>query len=201
MEKNQKKQPLQSRSKETVNSILEAATRILKRDGITNLNTNRIAEVAGVSVGSIYQFFKNKESILEELLTSTLDKNLEDLMKILDQGDGKSLRPFFDKLVDGIYLNFDKRGAITTALLEHAPQLIGVKRFRKIDERLIPILLEKMKSRGVKIRSRDPETAIFVILQSIRGVVSMSYTRPYSDDERRRVKRELVDLCTRYMED
>ena len=62
-----RKRPKQGRSKFTVDSILEAATRILIADGYASFNTNRVAEVAGVSVGSLYQYFPNKEAIVAAL--------------------------------------------------------------------------------------------------------------------------------------
>ena len=49
-------------------AILEAAARILETGGATGLNTNAIAQRAGVSVGSLYQYFPNKEAILAELI-------------------------------------------------------------------------------------------------------------------------------------
>ena len=61
------KPPQQARSRETVRAILEAAARVLSRDGYDGASTNRIAEVAGVSIGSLYQFFPNKESIFAAL--------------------------------------------------------------------------------------------------------------------------------------
>src|SRR5215510_5098878 len=62
-----RKQPRQRRSKETVEAILEAAARILVRHGYDGANTNRIAAAAGVSVGSLYQYFPNKESLVAAL--------------------------------------------------------------------------------------------------------------------------------------
>ncbi len=62
-----KKQPKQDRSRVTVEAIIEATTRILKREGRAALTTNRIAQVAGVSVGSLYQYFPNKEALLAEV--------------------------------------------------------------------------------------------------------------------------------------
>jgi AcrR family transcriptional regulator len=49
--------PQQPRARETVNAVLDAVARILRRDGIAAITTNRIAEVAGVSIGSVYQYF------------------------------------------------------------------------------------------------------------------------------------------------
>jgi AcrR family transcriptional regulator len=62
-----RKKPKQDRSQTTVDALVEATARILVRDGPERLSTNRIAEVAGVSIGSLYQYFPNKEALLEEL--------------------------------------------------------------------------------------------------------------------------------------
>lgn len=202
MEKTKKKPPLQERSKQTVQAILEASARILGKDGLAALNTNRISEVAGVSVGSVYQFFRNKDSILEELLTRVLDQNVDELLRILETENSREtgLRSFVEKVVGGIFSNFEKRGFVMNALLENAPQLIGLKRIQKVDERIIPKVMEKMQSHGVKIRPKDAETAIFVVMQAVRGVTSMAYARKMSEAERARIKRELVDLCVRYLD-
>ncbi|MBX3181345.1 MAG: TetR/AcrR family transcriptional regulator [Polyangiaceae bacterium] len=59
--------PQQARSRETVVTILVAATRVLLQHGPGRLSTNRIAKVAGVSVGSLYQYFSDKRGLLAEL--------------------------------------------------------------------------------------------------------------------------------------
>jgi AcrR family transcriptional regulator len=64
-----RKKPLQARSERLVATILEAAIRVLARDGAQRFTTARVAETAGVSVGSLYQYFPNKESILFRLQT------------------------------------------------------------------------------------------------------------------------------------
>lgn len=62
-----KRNPKQARSKETVAVILEGAARVLLAQGYKGATTNRIAEAAGVSVGSIYEYFSNKDEIFEAL--------------------------------------------------------------------------------------------------------------------------------------
>ncbi len=62
-----RKQPSQQRSTKLVEAILEAAVRVLSRDGAGGFNTVRVAERAGVSVGSLYQYFPNKQAILFRL--------------------------------------------------------------------------------------------------------------------------------------
>src|SRR6201996_4238210 len=62
-----RKQPKQARSAQLVSDILMAATQVLARDGAHRFTTARVAEKAGVSVGSLYQYFPNKEAILFRL--------------------------------------------------------------------------------------------------------------------------------------
>jgi AcrR family transcriptional regulator len=64
-----RKAPRQARSAQLVEDTLEAAIRILARDGAKRFTTARVAAAAGVSVGSLYQYFPNKESILFRLQT------------------------------------------------------------------------------------------------------------------------------------
>jgi len=62
-----RKPPRQERSRETVRAILEAAARVFEEQGVAGATTDRIAERAGVSIGSLYQYFPSKEAILATL--------------------------------------------------------------------------------------------------------------------------------------
>ena len=59
--------PRQRRARQTVEAVLDAVARVLKREGVKAVTTNRIAEVAGVSIGSVYQYFPNKRAIFVAL--------------------------------------------------------------------------------------------------------------------------------------
>ena len=63
-QKNQRRRPKQARSRATLDAILEAASQILERDGAAGFNTNVVAERAGVSIGTLYQYFPDKTAIL-----------------------------------------------------------------------------------------------------------------------------------------
>lgn len=62
-----RRRPVQRRARQTVEAILDAVVRILKREGLAAVTTNRIAEVAGLSVGSVYQYFPHKQAIFVAL--------------------------------------------------------------------------------------------------------------------------------------
>ncbi len=79
---NPRKSALQKRSRVTVNALLEATARILVREGFDKASTNRIAEVAGVSVGSLYQYFPSKEALVAALI----DRHNQEVMQAV-QGE------------------------------------------------------------------------------------------------------------------
>lgn len=62
-----RRQPKQRRARQTVDAVVEAAVRVLKREGSDAVTTNRVAEVAGVSIGSVYQYFPDKNAIFVAL--------------------------------------------------------------------------------------------------------------------------------------
>jgi len=80
MEKNKKtkiivKSPTQERSRQTVSTILEACSRLLVSEGFYSITTDKIAKEAGVSIGSLYQFFGNKESVVQAVVKNLLEED------------------------------------------------------------------------------------------------------------------------------
>lgn len=76
-----RKQPQQKRSSMTVEAILQAAILTLKRRGLHGFNTNIVAETAGISVGSLYQYFPSKDAILTTLIR-TMRREMRDAMTL-----------------------------------------------------------------------------------------------------------------------
>src|SRR5271170_7604762 len=102
-----RKRPRQERSGRLVSDVLEAAVRVLAREGAQRFTTIRVAEEAGVSVGSLYQYFPNKQAILYRLQLDEWDETGEAIDAI--RGDGelpparrlrKLLRAFFQSECD-----------------------------------------------------------------------------------------------------
>lgn len=74
-----RKHASQERSRATVDALVEATARILVREGFDKASTNRIAEVAGVSVGSLYQYFPGKEA----LVVAVIDRHNQQIMRVV----------------------------------------------------------------------------------------------------------------------
>lgn len=86
-----RKKPLQSRSRATVQAVLVASAHILEEHGLAGFNTNAVAERAGVSIGSLYQYFPSKDAILVALMEQSLTMFSEDLSEAIDGAPGDSL--------------------------------------------------------------------------------------------------------------
>jgi AcrR family transcriptional regulator len=83
MSLNQRKQPLQARSQATMEAIVEAAAQLISARGLDGFNTNAVAERAGVSIGSLYQYFPNKDAIMVALIRRTQEERAKALGAVL----------------------------------------------------------------------------------------------------------------------
>ena len=97
-----RREPKQQRSRQTVDAVLEAVNLVVKRHGSQAITTNRIAEAAGVSVGSLYQYFPDKRAIF----TALHDRHVDDVRQVIDQTTAAcasaSLEEFARELVQGL---------------------------------------------------------------------------------------------------
>ncbi len=194
------KRPKQDRSKSTVDAILEAVTHIMDKDGPMSLTTNKIAEKAGVSVGSLYQYFKNKESIFEAILLRMTEQNLASLEQQLSQKpDEVSIRSIIQIVVQSHFDNIQKMGKLSSVLFEYAPQVLSPNHFKKSDERVIKFLMDKTEEYKIDLRPENRANAFFICSQAVRGVIFMTViSRPH--EERQDLINELIEMLSIYLE-
>ncbi|RJF89286.1 TetR/AcrR family transcriptional regulator [Oleomonas cavernae] len=98
-----RKKPVQQRSKATTIAIVEAASMILRKDDHIAFTTNDIARRAGVSIGSLYQFFPNKEAILTAVIASWVDAIASEIDEIPSGGDGSGPQEAIGSLVTALF--------------------------------------------------------------------------------------------------
>jgi len=115
-----RKQPRQARSARLVEDTLEAAIRVLTRDGAQRFTAARVAEEAGVSVGSLYQYFPNKEAILFRLQTDEWRRTGELLDGIMGDASREPIQRLRDMVV-AFFRSEWEEAALRTALGDAAP--------------------------------------------------------------------------------
>ena len=119
-----RKAPVQSRSKDTVEAVLAAASRILVAKGWAGLSMQEVAAVAGVSPGSLYQYFPDKHALVAELVERISQREAEfQLQRFQALPQGTRLLELLELIVRGT-LEFQRReGELMRALLEALPHL------------------------------------------------------------------------------
>ncbi|TWB94865.1 TetR family transcriptional regulator [Bradyrhizobium macuxiense] len=115
-----RKQPQQARSTELVAAILDAAVQVLTKEGAQRFTTARVAERAGVSVGSLYQYFPNKASILFRLQSDEWRQNISLLRDILEDAARPPLHRL-RTLVHAFIRSECEEAAVRVALNDAAP--------------------------------------------------------------------------------
>jgi AcrR family transcriptional regulator len=116
-----RKAPTQQRSRAMVDAILEAATRILGKKGWARFTTNEVAAIAGVSVGSLYQYFPNKLALAEAIRQRHLDSVLAALSIFGEGNEVVTLDQRVARLIDGVIAAHSVDPALHRVLLDEVP--------------------------------------------------------------------------------
>lgn len=118
-----RKEPRQARSRATVDAIVQAGARVLGDRGWAGFTTNKVAEVAGVSIGSLYQYFPDKLSLIEAVRSH----HFEDVLRVIRKAmDGrKPVRQFAEALVDGMIAAHLEHPALHRVMLDEVPGHAG----------------------------------------------------------------------------
>jgi AcrR family transcriptional regulator len=115
-----RKEPRQARSRATTDAVLDAAAHILGERGWAGLTTNAVAELAGVSIGSLYQYFPNKLALIEAVRRRHFDDVLAILRAAADEKTSRQRR--IATLVDGMITIHSRHPAAHRVLLEESPR-------------------------------------------------------------------------------
>jgi AcrR family transcriptional regulator len=154
-----RKAPVQSRSQATVQAILEAAARVLARQSLPGFNTNRVAEVAGVSIGTLYQYFPNKEALVGALIEREQAALADAVQQAVDDSAGKSLQASIAALVS-VAIEHQFGQPLFAAALDHEERRLPLQRMLRASEQRIADSVTALLSRHArKLRVAPDATA------------------------------------------
>jgi AcrR family transcriptional regulator len=190
-----RKSASQERSRATVDALVEATARILVKDGFEKTSTNRIAEVAGVSVGSLYQYFPSKEA----LVAAVIDRHNEEIMAIVratlcevaDMPLEKAVRRLVTVAIDAHRIN----PKLHRVLAEQIPRAgkLDVEAFSREVHTLVRAYLD---SRRKEMRRIDLDVATFICVSAIEAVAHNTVLNQ-AETLPDKLVRTLVDETTR----
>lgn len=190
-----RKAPRQARSRATVDAIIEAGTRVLGRQGWAEFSTNGVAATAGVSIGSLYQYFPNKLSLIEAIRQRHFSEVL-DVVRLASEHTG-TLEEGIGVLVQGMLAVHRAFPALHRALLEEVPRS---KELGAAHDEFERQYLGHYKLLIARHRRHDPQAAdmsALVLSAAVEGVVHHAALRGGRDV--RVLKQELVALACAYV--
>ena len=170
-----RKQPVQARSKAMVDAVAEACLRILEKEGEDALTVSRIAEVSGATVGSIYQYFPNKESMISAVYERILNQESEQLFEMRKQLEGLPLqailRQVFSNMIrveqrlHGLSQDFHQRYSTALHLGQwHAPRA-------STQEFINTTWLQLLQMHASEVQTDTPELAAYVLGKGLREII------------------------------
>jgi AcrR family transcriptional regulator len=161
-----RKVPSQARSQETVSIILEASARILESRGLHGFNTNAIAARAGVSIGSLYQYFPNRDAIVLALIGSFEDALQDAVLKAVQGGRGQELKPRLKLLVRALVRVHYRRPRLNR-VLEAEEERLGREADKSAFDASVLQLLQDHRHEVTVPVSEATEQVVVAILRSL----------------------------------
>jgi AcrR family transcriptional regulator len=197
-----RKRPQQARAQSTVHAILEATVQVLEREGPDAATTTRIAEVAGVSVGTLYQYFSHRDAILDALQEREFERALGLMQTVLSDGNlARSPRDTVMAAVEGMGELYVACPGVHRVLAMEGLRSTKADRLHSFDLRVIALVRHFLAATGAPVRRKNVDAAAFVAFQCVRATMLASLLeRPAGLNDKTLVE-ELVDLLLRYLVD
>lgn len=194
-----RKKPASSKGHAIVNAIVEAARFILDEDGYDGLTSNRIAERAGVSIGSFYQYFPNREAVVAELARSIERQTLALFEQRVGDSRGDPLK-LVDHAIDILVSNaLGGRGARAQVLLQ-VPRGWTQHVSREVDERVNTLVEQVLIAHSCHFpRIDNPRVSAFMLVSATESIVENCIERHPEWIESGELRSQLRTMVVRYL--
>lgn len=183
----------QARARASVAAILEAAARVLLRHGYAGATTNRIAEVAGVSVGTLYQYFEDKDALFDSLIRREIAA-VGHALEAIEPESQEALELTLSRIFLAV-LGAMPHGPELSRRLEHVPNALLRRRVAAGKQRVMELVRRLLEAHRAELRVDDLELAAFVIVNASEGVGLQAGPELFGE----RLAAELTTLFTRYL--
>jgi AcrR family transcriptional regulator len=179
----------------TVSALLEATARILVREGFDKASTNRIAEVAGVSVGSLYQYFPSKEALVAALIDRHNEEVKQVVQRELADAVDQPIEQAVRKLVTLAIRAHRIDPKLHRVLSEQIPRVGKLEKIETFNRQNHALFRAYLESRRDEIRAVDLGLAAFVCVTSIEALThtAVLHHKMVSDE----ATEALIDEATR----
>jgi AcrR family transcriptional regulator len=192
----------QQRSRATVDALVEATARILVEEGFDKASTNRIADVAGVSVGSLYQYFPSKEA----LVAAVIERHQQEILQTVRRELEGVLTDPVDKAVRRLVLVAVKAHRVDPklhrVLAEQIPRVGKLEKLESFNRENFTFFSSYLERHRAELRVDDLGLASFVCVTAIEALTHnavLHYSNMLSDERMETLVEEAVRLVTGYL--
>ncbi len=197
-----RKSGTQARSRETVKALVEATARVLVREGFHAANTNRIAEEAGVSVGSLYQYFPSKEALVVAVIERHKDEMMAVLHSTLTAASSMPLEGASRALVRMMIETHRVNPQLHRVLVEEVPRTGRLGEVETFDREAYAVIRAFLKSRQSEMRKLDLDLATYICVKSTEAVThgaAVDHPHWFADDRTDDFVDEVAKLIIGYL--
>jgi AcrR family transcriptional regulator len=199
---NPRKSASQRRSLLTVNTIVEATARVLMKEGYDRASTNRIAAVAGVSIGSLYQYFPSKEA----LVAAVSERHSQEVLQLMHNALAKvatlpieaAAREFVSAAIEGHRVN----PKLHRVLAEQIPRIGRLENVEAINREVHALIRGYLDAHRDEVDVADLDLAAFICVTTVEALTHTAVLhRPdiLTDEKAAKFVEEITDLVVRYL--
>lgn len=167
-----RKKPVQRRSKAMVEVLVEATTRVLLKDGYEACTTNRVAEVAGVSIGSVYQYFPHKESLVLAVMERHQEQLQTAMVARLSELANADLPTAVHEMIGALLEVQRLQPRLQRVLLEQVPRIGALRRLHELNAQYAPLVEGWLEAHRDELGITSPSVAAYVLIGAVEGVLS-----------------------------
>lgn len=190
---------IQDRSKATVDTLLAATARVLVREGYDRASTNKIADAAGVSIGSLYQYFPSKEAlvaaVIERHTGEMMDVVRAALVRVAALPIPKAARELVKVMIDAHRIE----PKLHRVLVEQIPRVGNLEDIERLDEEATALVRAYLEGHRDEIVIDDLEIASFICVASVEALTHAAVLRRPSLLDNPRFVDEVAAMVTRYL--
>ena len=194
-----RKHPRQDRSRVTVDTILEATARVLVKHGFDGLTTNGVAAAAGVSIGSLYQYFPNKEALVGALFERHIEEMnaavLAELTAVAELPMAAAVRRVIELTIRAHSIDPELHRMLT----EQLPRVGRFAKLREADALTHRMVTGILTLRQRELAIRDPDMASYVIVSAIEAIIHRAALLDHARLRDPKLIDEATLLVTRYL--
>lgn len=194
-----RKQPRQERARATVDAILGAAAQVLVVEGYDRASTNRIAARAGVSIGTLYQYFPSKEALVAALA----QRHSETMMALLGQTvqdlAGAPLELAVHTFVRAMLHVHAVEPELHRVLSEQVPRINGFAWLAEINRTAQALVQAYLQGHRERLRVQDLDTAAFLLVTTVEAVTHVAVLERPEAVGSQQLADELCALVLRYL--